>query len=373
MGPARSELFAKPWSPRAFDRILLALTLAAPQIVMLVWLATNGSGVVERALWLEPAPLATRALGVGVWSFVVAATALAAIKGRIFIWIWLIVVAAPLYWFAFATGASDTVRIVPLLPLAGLFVTAGIYSIAEWLCALVFLLLQLAIYQVGLQFELVEDDPHKFTEKARMHRALSRDGAGFGVLVAIVAWSVSLTTPNLLPYGVLGVLGITFAALLMFLLLRRIGLTPVVFVLLSVAPYLAVWKARALGFWPAAPQPVLVHLVLMVLIAAPVAWLGYGLSALMARAGRSWLAPLLCVTTALVVGVGLYAMFAAFVNFAPRVAGVSIPVQRLDTLREIWLEGWWSWALAAIAAFITLAGYWNQSRSAREPATQAAL
>jgi hypothetical protein len=46
----RSELLAKPWSPQAFDRILLTLILAAPQFVMLAWLATNGDGVVESAL-----------------------------------------------------------------------------------------------------------------------------------------------------------------------------------------------------------------------------------------------------------------------------------------------------------------------------------
>lgn len=55
-----SGLLAKPWSAQAFDRILLILILAGPQIVMLAWLATNGEGVVESALWLEPAPFATR-------------------------------------------------------------------------------------------------------------------------------------------------------------------------------------------------------------------------------------------------------------------------------------------------------------------------
>ena len=371
----RSELLAKPWSPQAFDRILLTLILAAPQFVMLAWLATNGDGVVESALWLEPAPFATRLMGIAVWTFVIVATFLAMSKRGVFVWLWLIAVAAPLYWFAFVPGASDAVAVTPLLPLAGLFGGVAMFSIADWLCALVLLSLQAALYHFEGSFELVEGDLDEFAGRGRLHRALATYGAGLGVFVAIVAWSVSLIIPNLLPGSLLGVLGVTFAALLVFVIIRRIRLAPLVFSLLSIAPYALVLNAGRLGFWPVAAQHVLVHMALMILIAAPIVWLGYGISARAASAVRSWFAPLLCAAIALVTGAGLHLVFVAFVDVIPSLIGVSLPEVRLDTAREIWFEGWWSWALVAVAAFVTFAGCWYPTRShVRDtPATHASL
>lgn len=360
-------VLAKPWSAHAFDRALLALMVTAPQIVLLIWLVTNGGGVVEDALWLEPAPLVTRLVGVGIWLGVIGATLLAVSKGGAFIWLWLIAVAAPLYWVAFAPGASDIVSVTPFLPLAGLFVGVGLFTIADWLCALIFLLLQAAFDLLGLRVELIEGDVEDFSKRGRLQNVLMADGAGFGVFVAIVAWSLSLTQPHLIPYGILGVLGVTFAAHLALSLLRRLGLALVVYALLAAAPYVAVLNSSRFGFWPAAPQPVFVHMALIILVAAPVAWVGYALSAHAARVGPRG-APVLGVVAGVGTGAALHFLFATFVAIVPDLAGAVFAEVRMDAAREIWIESAWSWAVAGVAGAVAFAGCWRRTSD-----TQAAL